>query len=1371
MSFEYLQQPPTTAHLSTSSNASTSNASNTNSNSNSYYHDHDDGDATALSVQHAHAYGGLGGLSAGLGRQGGTQIQMQQLHNGVGLGGLGVGLGGRHGAPGPGHTMNGNGNGVGNGNGNGNGNENGHGNPNANAHQIQFQLPDYLYDAPPTLAPGGGAEVFHPAVAQAWFQHSGFAGLTMGGFGGGGQERGYDEMREEQQVGYDEREYDEQEAGYDEQQDAFEQQEEQDDLDDESTHGHGHGWGVGAYHDQAANGPGTGAVQSAYASLGALRAHFGGAQAQAQTHGQGQTPVEAALAACFPSHSPPNSSHSHSPPNSSHSNSNSNSPSNSNSNSNKSNSNSNGSNSSGGGSPTFVGTPSPPQGTRISRKNGNGNGRMLARPVGGGWGAPGSGGTSGNASGNGNLNFKNANASGNVGQNANTSGTGNFKTPSPRQGQNGWKAPALNNTSGNTLPYLKNTNGNLGNANGWTQHQPALNSRQPALNSRQPALNSRQPALTTALPVYSQSGFDVVALLSRVQRRPHPQIRLGPVDFTTSFVVVDVRRHDDPIVYCSPNFCGLTGYAEREVLGRNCRFLQAPPAGAPQYDANGSEQQQYDNNANADPNANQQGNNGSNGDAAGLAKGDERRHTSAAAVRQLAKAVAGRKEVQVSVVNYRKDGSAFVNLVSVVPLCGEFADVESVGDYGKARSADVVWYVGFQIDLTAQSEGIVARVREGTYYAGAVRALEEQEEREAQAQQQKAIEAPPPPGGDHTGTSTAALANAANAKAPAPLRERRTATLPAPRMSAALARLLGNPAFLASCGVQGGAVAHSSHALAGVAGGPGLGMGMGVGVGAGGNMSAAMGMTATATATTAGMGVGANVPMGASANVSGGVTSDLRGLPPDPASHALHALLLEQLPDFVHVVSLKGAFLYAAPAVTRVLGWAPAELVGRALADVCFAGDVVAVGRALKEASLPVEGARIMEVDAEDKGAGPAPTETLRTVDLVFRARTKSGAWVWVECRGRLHVEPGKGRKAIVLVGRARGMARVGDVWPPSPTLAYRSEYNSPQYQEYPPSQQHSPAGSASELEWALRPTTKRARTQDNLGAGAVMRHSSTSLTSPALGVSEANSNGTVANVFHGLLDPHGMLISVGDGVRTLLGWEPLELLGTRLGALVVPDTRLSAAGRLNLIDGTLATWRAEVTGCAVGSREVRCTLRGANGPVDVVVSVVAPLPDPLPLPPAVAPARLMYSVRAADSPSPPRTRGEEVFKRLDPATGGSWQYELQQLRFANARLEEEVAELERAEAEREATKEREREGMRERERERARARIEQRRHANEAGVYHLQQPQLSSGMSMQMGLAMSGRYGYDEREPPHWGYSAAAPTYQLPMKRAWDDI
>ena len=61
------------------------------------------------------------------------------------------------------------------------------------------------------------------------------------------------------------------------------------------------------------------------------------------------------------------------------------------------------------------------------------------------------------------------------------------------------------------------------------------------------------------LPAYSTSGFDVMSILPRVATLPHPKIILGPVDLTCSFVVVDVRRFDRPIVYASPSFYQPTG--------------------------------------------------------------------------------------------------------------------------------------------------------------------------------------------------------------------------------------------------------------------------------------------------------------------------------------------------------------------------------------------------------------------------------------------------------------------------------------------------------------------------------------------------------------------------------------------------------------------------------------------------------------------------------------------------------------------------------------------------------------------------------------------------------------------------------------------
>ena len=41
-------------------------------------------------------------------------------------------------------------------------------------------------------------------------------------------------------------------------------------------------------------------------------------------------------------------------------------------------------------------------------------------------------------------------------------------------------------------------------------------------------------------------------------------------------VISDARLPNNPLIYCNPAFEKITGYAQEEVLGRNCRFLQGP---------------------------------------------------------------------------------------------------------------------------------------------------------------------------------------------------------------------------------------------------------------------------------------------------------------------------------------------------------------------------------------------------------------------------------------------------------------------------------------------------------------------------------------------------------------------------------------------------------------------------------------------------------------------------------------------------------------------------------------------------------------------------------------------------------------------------
>lgn len=107
-------------------------------------------------------------------------------------------------------------------------------------------------------------------------------------------------------------------------------------------------------------------------------------------------------------------------------------------------------------------------------------------------------------------------------------------------------------------------------------------------------------------------------------------------------------------------------------------------------------------------------------------------------------------------------------------------------------------------------------------------------------------------------------------------------------------------------------------------------------------------------------------------------------------------VLLENTDDVVHVLSLKGLFLYLSPSSNRILEYDPSELVGTALSSVCHPSDIVPVTRELKE------------------------TGNGTSVNVVFRIRRKKSGYMWFEGHGSLHTEQGKGRKCIILVGRER---------------------------------------------------------------------------------------------------------------------------------------------------------------------------------------------------------------------------------------------------------------------------------------------------------------------------------------------------------------
>ena len=94
-----------------------------------------------------------------------------------------------------------------------------------------------------------------------------------------------------------------------------------------------------------------------------------------------------------------------------------------------------------------------------------------------------------------------------------------------------------------------------------------------------------------------------------------------------AMVVSNPRRPDNPLEVANPAFCTLTGYAERDIVGRNCRFLTVEA-------------------------------------------------TDQAATEQLRRSIRERRPVMVDIVNYRSDGRPFRNGVMIAPLFGEDGEVE-----------------------------------------------------------------------------------------------------------------------------------------------------------------------------------------------------------------------------------------------------------------------------------------------------------------------------------------------------------------------------------------------------------------------------------------------------------------------------------------------------------------------------------------------------------------------------------------------------------------------------------------------------------------------------------------------------------------------
>nr|AML79615.1 putative LOV domain-containing protein [Rhodiola rosea] len=112
--------------------------------------------------------------------------------------------------------------------------------------------------------------------------------------------------------------------------------------------------------------------------------------------------------------------------------------------------------------------------------------------------------------------------------------------------------------------------------------------------------------------------------------------------FQQTFVVSDATKPDFPIMYASAGFFKMTGYSSKEVIGRNCRFLQG---------------------AETDPED----------------------------VSKIRDALQEGRTHCGRLLNYKKDGTPFWNLLTIAPI--------------KDESGKVLKFIGMQVEVSKHTEG------------------------------------------------------------------------------------------------------------------------------------------------------------------------------------------------------------------------------------------------------------------------------------------------------------------------------------------------------------------------------------------------------------------------------------------------------------------------------------------------------------------------------------------------------------------------------------------------------------------------------------------------------------------------------------------
>ena len=149
----------------------------------------------------------------------------------------------------------------------------------------------------------------------------------------------------------------------------------------------------------------------------------------------------------------------------------------------------------------------------------------------------------------------------------------------------------------------------------------------------------------TALPMYITYCLVKIVtecLINEITGRQTPSMRNLVGGLSEVFCITDPKQEDNPIIYASEEFYRLTGYSTDDVIGHNCRFLQGAK-------------------------------------------------TNRDSPRRLRENIEKGEEHCETLLNYRRDGRPFINLLMIAPL--------------HDNKGKVKYHIGAQADVTGLVEG------------------------------------------------------------------------------------------------------------------------------------------------------------------------------------------------------------------------------------------------------------------------------------------------------------------------------------------------------------------------------------------------------------------------------------------------------------------------------------------------------------------------------------------------------------------------------------------------------------------------------------------------------------------------------------------